>query len=154
MNRRQWIDEINYQNDARVEAARQGSLWGAFNECAGVLAVEVYDDDGETSEVVDFPAKFEVCDLCRGRGKHVNPAIDASGISPHEFAEDPDFAESYFAGHYDVPCAACDGKRVVPAIDEAACKGELADALKRHHRQEAENAHWDAVARAERMMGA
>lgn len=55
-------------------------------------------------------------DLCRGRGKHVNPAIDCGGIPASDFAEDPDFAESYFRGHYDVPCAACGGRRVVPEI--------------------------------------
>lgn len=65
-----------------------------------------------------FPAKFEVCPRCKGRGKHVNPAIDGNGISAEEFEEDPEFADAYMAGVYDVTCHECGGDRVVAVIDE------------------------------------
>ena len=58
--------------------------------------------------------EMKVCDVCEGRGSYVNPSIDAHGISGHEFDEDPDFAESYFQGVYDVTCSLCGGKNVVP----------------------------------------
>ena len=58
---------------------------------------------------------FEACSRCNGTGKHVNPAIDGHGISMQEFADDPDFAEEYISGAYDIPCDKCRGKRVVPA---------------------------------------
>lgn len=66
---------------------------------------------------VAFPVKKEVCYRCRGKGVHVNPAIDGHGISPEEFADDPDFAESYFRGDYDVSCERCNGDRVIDTVD-------------------------------------
>jgi hypothetical protein len=64
-----------------------------------------------------LPSKFVVCPRCEGEGKHVNPNVDGNGISAEEFAEDPDFAESYFSGVYDVRCEECHGERVVSAVD-------------------------------------
>ena len=57
-----------------------------------------------------MPAVYEVCETCGGKGKHVNPAIDGHGISAEEMHEDPDFAEDYFSGVYDVPCEECGGR--------------------------------------------
>lgn len=76
-----------------------------------------YNDEGEP-EFMSFPAHFEVCDRCRGTGKHVNPSIDSHGISREEFDADPEFEEAYFAGRYDVTCSVCKGERVVPVADE------------------------------------
>jgi len=58
-------------------------------------------------------AKYIVCPTCEGEGKTVNPNIDAHGLSAEDFREDPDFAEDYLSGLYDVTCRACHGKRVV-----------------------------------------
>ena len=71
----------------------------------------------DTGEEIILPGRFVVCTRCRGEGAHVNPSIDGNGISPQEFAEDTDFAESYFAGDYDVPCETCRGARVVAVPD-------------------------------------
>lgn len=63
--------------------------------------------------------RYEVCDLCNGRGSHVNPSIDAGGISSDDEFWEGDFDDEtgesrYWRGDYDVPCYACGGKRVVP----------------------------------------
>ena len=50
-----------------------------------------------------------ICTLCHGDGKHVNPAIDAGGLTREDFEDDPDFADSYIRGDYDVTCARCGG---------------------------------------------
>lgn len=71
----------------------------------------------EDGSCVVLHTKFEVCPACEGKGKTVNPAIDSHGISPEEFAEDPDFEEAYFNGFYDEQCYHCSGKRVVPTVD-------------------------------------
>jgi hypothetical protein len=65
-------------------------------------------------------AKWIVCPVCRGEGKVVNPSIDCNGLSASDFREDPDFAEAYWSGDYDVACAGCRGERVVlpSRIDE------------------------------------
>jgi hypothetical protein len=63
--------------------------------------------------------RFEVCPTCKGRGEHVNPSIDANGLTREDFDQDPGFAEGYFRGDYNVACYLCDGLRVVPVpLDE------------------------------------
>jgi len=92
---------------------------------------------------------WEMCDVCDGRGHHVNPSIDSHGISMQEFNDDPDFADSYWRGDYDVPCAQCGGKRVIaiPNVDDL-------DGLAFY--DEAVGQHFDYIAEreAERRMGA
>jgi len=63
-----------------------------------------------------FPINFSVCPVCRGRGTHVNPSIDSHGLSREDFENDPDFAEDYFSGVYDVVCYECDGANVVAEV--------------------------------------
>jgi hypothetical protein len=65
-----------------------------------------------------FPTKLDVCPVCQGRGSYVNPAIDGNGLGADDFAEDPDFEESYHAGVYDITCVNCGGHKVVDAVDE------------------------------------
>lgn len=82
-----------------------------------------------TAKYVAPPAdgKFtwEICPLCEGHGKHVNPSIDASGLTSEDFAEDPDFADDYMSGAYDVTCNQCHGRGsvVVLAAPTKAPKG-------------------------------
>jgi hypothetical protein len=66
----------------------------------------------------DYDLAFDwlLCPVCRGRGSHVNPAIDGQGLTAEDFADDPDFAEDYHAGFYDQPCVECHGLRVVPQL--------------------------------------
>lgn len=99
-----------------------------------VLCTE--DADGNLVET-PLPMKYDVCGLCEGRGKHVNPSIDGNGLTAEDFEEDPDFAEEYFAGTYDVTCACCRGKRVVAVVDEERMTPETLTAWKA---QEAEHA--------------
>ena len=63
-------------------------------------------------------SQFELCPACEGRGSRVNPAIDGHGISPEEFAEDPEFLENYLGGMYDEPCPLCRGVRVIDRREE------------------------------------
>ncbi len=110
----------------------------SFDEKSMTLTVPNY----ETDEMVELPAKFEVCSTCEGRGKHVNPSIDSRGLSAEDFAEDPDFAEDYFNGTYDVACVECKGKRVVPVLDTDRATPEqitlAEDATRAHYDEQAE----------------
>lgn len=116
--------------------------WYVEDEARMRITVEEGMSDG--SDIV-LPATFEVCETCDGRGSHVNPSIDSHGISPEEFAEDPDFAEDYFSGVHDVGCAECGGKRVVLAVDrERADPAHLKawdDAVEYHHHAAAQEAY-------------
>lgn len=64
--------------------------------------------------------KWMICPACEGEGSCVNPAIDCNGLSASEMHEDPDFAENYFGGLYDVTCEAChgSGKILTERMDE------------------------------------
>jgi predicted methyltransferase len=94
-------------------------------------------DEGEEVEHTVY-LKFELCHLCEGRGSHVNPSIDSHGLSREDFDDDPDFAEDYMQGAYDVPCSICHGRRVEAVVDEHATKPEIVAAY-----QEQEQAAWD-----------
>lgn len=80
------------------------------------LAFTLITDGGDEIEH-SLPARFKVCSRCEGAGSHVNPAIDGNGLTREDFDEDPDFAESYFRGDYDVRCSECKGARVVSVPD-------------------------------------
>lgn len=102
--------------------------------------------ENDEEETILFPAKNIVCYTCEGKGKTVNPDIDGNGISPEEFAEDPDFEEAYFAGHYDVQCRTCKGERVIPELDRRACNANprLKALLKAKEKEEREMERDDA----------
>lgn len=69
---------------------------------------------------VPLPTHYEVCDRCRGEGKHVNPAIDGNGLTRDQIDEmgGDEFMEQYMGGMYDVTCEECKGLRVVKVVDE------------------------------------
>ena len=77
-----------------------------------------------TCEEITIPAMWDVCGLCGGKGSHVNPSIDRHGLSAEDFQEDPEFAESYFGGAYDVNCYRCNGRTTEPVVDELHCSPE------------------------------
>jgi DNA-directed RNA polymerase subunit RPC12/RpoP len=131
------IDDLNYLNDPR----NQGPA-----EDKPILYLE---EDNDIKEV-ELPTHWEVCDVCRGEGKHVNPAIDCGGIS-EEMEDDPDFRENYMSGMYDVTCNHCGGKRVVKGVDWEAMSDEHQKLYERQL-QQAHNDHLEHM--AELRMGA
>ncbi len=67
---------------------------------------------------VEIPTTTVSCPRCRGKGSHVNPAIDGNGLSQEDFDEaGPEFRDDYMAGVYDVPCYECKGRRFVLVPD-------------------------------------
>ncbi len=73
----------------------------------------------DAEQKIELPARYEICERCRGEGHHSNPSIDGNGITSSEFAEwDEDEVEGYFSGRYDIACEErCDnGKALV--VDE------------------------------------
>ena len=80
-----------------------------------------YDSEGDEVEV-DFPVKMEVCHNCEGYGTQLAASMKGHVYTAEEFAEsfDEEEAAEYFrrGGRYDVTCEVCNGKNVVPAIDE------------------------------------
>lgn len=92
------------------EEARQERL---DYELAGCDTEETLRDDDqdedEEAERVEFTGPWMICPMCEGEGTHVNPSIDSHGLTREDFDEDPDFAEGYRKGDYDVACVGCGG---------------------------------------------
>jgi hypothetical protein len=85
--------------------------------------IKFVHEDGEGNEIEDFlPARWEICDRCHGTGGR-DPDAFSNGFSMEELHEDPDFAEAYFQGFYDVPCDCQHGKVMV--VDEDRCPKDL-----------------------------
>ena len=75
------------------------------------------NEEGDEDDYT-LPGQYIICHNCQGKGTHVNRAIDGNGISPEEFAEDPDFFDEYMAGTYDVSCEnKCDNGKIIVPID-------------------------------------
>jgi len=102
---------------------------------------------------VKVPIKFVVCDTCDGQGSHVNPSIDSNGLTAKDFAEDPDFAEEYMSGRYDVTCYGCNGEKVVPVIDGEGADDDTREILELIAKQQADDDEFEAMSAAERSMG-
>lgn len=138
----------NYYEDRRVRA--QNRWYTEFDEKKMVATVTLYNEEDHSESDEDIPVLFEVCPTCNGKGKHVNPSIDCNGLTAEDFAEDPDFAESYISGMYDVPCYGCDGRRVVPVVDEERTPRDL---LAKLHQKWQDEADYRATVMAERRFG-
>lgn len=114
-------DTVSYYFDhrnvtaRRVRRLRTWTVEGDITRPSGDAIESWLDADrGELPEEFFVVQRgFEVCPTCEGHGTHVNPSIDAGGISREFFEDDPDFAEAYTSGGYDVTCSGCDGLRVV-----------------------------------------
>ena len=103
----------------------------------------IYDDDD--NEIL-LPTKKEVCFDCGGEGVRALHGYDVTD----QCAEDPEFAEDYFAGHYDTTCESCKGNRVVDVVDEdQLTPWQLNDW---YDAQEEESRHWQDC-EAERRAG-
>ena len=116
----------------------------------------VIENDFGIERTLELPGKYEICPRCAGEGKIVNPNVDGHGISPEEFAEDPDFKEAYFSGVYDIACTECNGQRVVPELDRDYLRSSKAKSLllARIEDKERAIAECDRESYLERMMGA
>jgi hypothetical protein len=103
-----------------------------------MIATVVIEDDNGDEVTVHAPFKYEICDVCDGKGKHVNPNIDRHGLTSEDFSDDPDFAENYFNGNYDVTCNCCAGSRVTPVYDEERANSKVKEQMKQyfHHIEE------------------
>lgn len=145
---------MSYLQDMAVE---RDSRTRAFDEVwwSGVRGDTAFPDESLAWRLEDagldpeapVQVRFEVCPLCDGKGKHVNPSIDAHGLSREDFDEDPDFEESYFRGDYDQRCNLCNGEKVVPVPLDA----QVIEAIEQAAQDRYES--W-AESYAERMMGA
>ncbi len=110
------------------------------------------DGQGPAADEIAVPFGWVVCPLCEGKGTHTDPSIDCDGLTREDFDAEPDFAEDYFGGSYDVTCVECGGRRVVPELHPRTDEQRVL--VKALERQEADEASYERMCRAERAMGA
>lgn len=142
-----------YHDDCRVRAAKSNTWYTSFNTRTKMATVSFKDEDGEECEI-EVPCKYEVCPLCEGEGYHVDPSIDAEGLSAEDFQEDPEFAEAYFNGAYNVRCYECKGNNVVPVVDLDRLTEEQKKIWERIVKEWDEDARFEHECAMERRMGA
>jgi hypothetical protein len=112
------IPERKLIMDPRDKEAMDGKWYDHISEKNMTICVILFDDDENEFEAF-FPFNYKICDLCQGKGRHVNPGIDSEGITGSEMEElGSEFEETYFSGGFDVDCYRCNSKRVEPEIDE------------------------------------
>jgi len=151
MNR---LDDLNYASDVRVRDAGKNKA-----PILHVFGCGVCGTPGEACDCTEYsaldleielPAKWIVCPTCRGAGSHVNPSIDCGGISASDFRDDPDFADDYMAGTYDVTCSRCAGRTTVQVADRAAMDDHTRELYDQDQRDQAD---YDAEVLAEIQAG-
>ena len=122
------LENYNYYGDHRVKAGMTNQAFEVIKHSRGEGVVEFNEEIGEElyeKELIPFldgprylakvPMSWEVCGTCNGEGTVVDPNIDAGGLTQEDFYRDPDFAEDYFSGAYDMRCPTCKGRTTVPA---------------------------------------
>jgi len=82
------------------------------------------DDDGEPIQR-KVSIHYVVCPVCDGRGSYVNPNIDRQGLSREDFDQDPDFADDYMTGRFNIACALCNGRNVIPEASKEMERKEI-----------------------------
>lgn len=118
------------------------------------------NEDGE-EVVLTLPAKMEVCDDCGGHGYVLREGMRGHAYSAEEFAEafDDEDREEYFrrGGKYDTVCPTCQGRNVVPVVNESRLTPEQKLQYQEYQEYQAEMDRIDSEMRAyermERLMG-
>ena len=118
-------------------------------------------DDNDEDIIIELPAKWVVCDDCRGEGKYPNRNISPTGDgswTQSEMAEacydDPDFLDDYVGGTYDISCRTCEGRTTVKEVDVAYLNEEEQKQYDLYLKYEEEEAAFQTMCAAERAMGA
>lgn len=99
-----------------------------------------YQDKEGTEVEIQVPARYEVCRDCNGEGTELYGSMKGYAYSAEEFHDDPDFAEAYIGGNYDVACSTCRGQRVELRPDRDFCTDDQLKAIDARAELERESA--------------
>lgn len=136
------LETANYYNDPRVIAGMITKP--KLNRSETALIYDLVDDDGDEFQI-EVPCKMAVCSTCQGRGRHVNPAIDAGGLTEEDLNDhwSSEEREGYFHGAFDTTCNDCKGKRVVPVANlDALPEAERKMIIEYEEEEEASAREW------------
>lgn len=118
------------------------------------VKVSFVDDETEEEIEVLFPAVELECENCSGKGTHLADSLRDAVFTAEDMREDPDFAEEYFGGGYDVQCKECggSGKALYPD-DERASKEPFKALWAKYIEWEKAESYYASEREAERRMG-
>lgn len=85
--------------------------------------------------VIRVPGKAIVCTACEGTGTELYGSLKGMAFTQQDFDSDPDFAEDYFGGNYDVPCSHCQSRNIEIVPDVSACTYQQKRELAAHRAQ-------------------
>jgi len=142
------IEDYNYYMDQRNIAASTRKPEEAQFKGRHVHIFQIGEDDEGIPVEIFCPTKVALCPVCGGEGRHVNPSVDCCGLTREDFDEDPDFADEYFSGMYDVSCYNCHGEKVVREPDMEQLSDKKRKLVEDWLDEEAEYAHMCAMERA------
>lgn len=134
-----YFNDLSFSSDYRVLNA---DLYRNSNFC-------LYRTNPDTgAEYEDqLPLHWVVCPTCGGRGTHVNPSIDAGGLTGDDLYDDPDFFEDYRSGLYDQVCSTCHGRTTVQDVDVSQLDDETRILWEKQRREE-----WEGIVSERRAM--
>ena len=120
-----------------------GEVDGTVEGVRAACAAPFCEGQGDIEETeIEFPARFEVCSHCEGKGTHLHPAIREHAYTSEEWeGEDDEFREEYMRGGrgiYGVTCEECGGQRVVPVVDRQRLTLEQKKLFKLYRKQQRE----------------
>lgn len=135
------LERRNYYHDRRTIAAMQAPAYKVKDsgprrvviELDELLLENLIDDEllpEDHNGVLEMQTQAEVCGMCHGSGKVVDPKYDAGGLTREDIEQDPEwFYDSYMGGECDITCPECSGIRVVflPKFEDQ----KLHDAIRR-----------------------
>ena len=150
MDRRDRADSYRWWDQISPDRRKVTLRFGYLNEEGNLVSV---DEDLEEVEQKWYHIEWIVCSLCEGRGEYVNPSIDSHGLSREDFDEDPDFAQEYITGGYNIPCELCKGRAVEPEFHKG-YNDDFAELMVARDKFIRMLWEIDAEQHAERMMGA
>jgi hypothetical protein len=133
------LEDLAIYSDRRFTASDE-RWWSAIDGRRACLDHDVFGPLPATREdqATWIDVRFEICPVCDGTGKHVNPSVDAHGLTASDFDEDPDMYDSYFRGDYDVTCNLCRGEKVVPVPTDPIVQDQLDEELQDRAQSRAE----------------
>ena len=101
------IHNYNYWMDNRTIEGMMLPPYKVLSNEVHQATIQLYDYVSEGEEIITCHVVREICTMCHGLGKVIDPSIDASGLNEVD--------EEYFT--YKMKCPRCKGQKVLGSLE-------------------------------------